>query len=77
MTVYLIVDSLRTSIFPSRTRVSKCCWGSPAGPRNTSQGHAQGLDTFGVLNRHAAVGNAGIAPVRHMNRSRRIGSAEL
>ena len=30
---------------------------------------------LGVLNRHAAVGDAGIAPDRHMNRSRRIGSA--
>ena len=42
-----------------------------------SLAHAQDLVTFGVLNLHAAAGDAGIAPDRHKNRSRRIGSAEL
>ena len=49
----------------------------PDDENDLSPTHAQDLDTFGVLNRHAAVGDAGIAPDRHMNRSRRIGSAEL
>jgi hypothetical protein len=49
----------------------------PNDENDLSLAHAQDLDTFGVLNRHAAVGDAGIAPDRHMNRSRRIGSAEL
>ena len=47
----------------------------PDDENDLSPTHAQDLDTFGVLNRHAAVGDAGIAPDRHMNRSRRIGSA--
>jgi hypothetical protein len=49
----------------------------PDDENDLSLAYAQDLDTFGVLNRHAAVGDAGIAPDRHMNRSRRIGSAEL
>jgi hypothetical protein len=46
----------------------------PDDENDLSPTHAQDLDTFGVLNRHAAVGDAGIVPDRHMNRSRRIGS---
>ena len=49
----------------------------PDDENDHSLAHAQDLDTFSVLNRHAAVGDAGIAPDRHMNRGRRIGSAEL
>ncbi len=46
----------------------------PGDENDLSLAHAQDLDTFGVLNRHAAVGDGGITPDRHMNRSRRIGS---
>ena len=47
----------------------------PDDENDHSLAHAQDLDTFGVLNRHA--GDAGIAPDRHMNRSLRIGGADL
>ena len=46
MTVYLIERSLRTSIFPSRTRVSKRCSGSLAGPRNIIKSLAVSSERF-------------------------------
>jgi Na+/H+ antiporter NhaA len=48
MTVYLIVDSVRTSIFPTRTRVLEASLGSQTGPRNTS------LELRAVLQRQLA-----------------------